>query len=117
MGSYQTNDIGFRHPELFEYMGQFTAGITQDPNKWTYERKYKEAISNPKEFEKNYKVFFRSTTPNEDHFEFFEEDDRIYENAGVEKLPCYVRKVYPEGTSRWKSWRLGLYYYAQLIFK
>ena len=57
MGSYQTNDIGFRHPELFEYMGQFTAGITQDPNKWTYERKYKEAISNPKEFEKNYKYF------------------------------------------------------------
>lgn len=117
MGAYQTNDIGFRHADLFGYMGQFTAGITQDSDRWTYERKYEQALENPEKFAENYKVFYRSTTPNEDHFEYFESDDRIYEEAGVASLPCYVRKVYPEGTSRWKSWRLGLYDYAQLIFR
>ena len=68
-------------------------------------------------FEKNYKVYYRSTTPIEDHLEFYKADDRLYQEAGIDRLPCYVRQLYPDGTSRWKSWRLGLRDYAKLIFK
>lgn len=117
MGSYQTNDIGFRHPELFGYMGQFTASIRQDTSKWAYERNYEEALSDPEKFLENYKVYFRSTTPNEDHFEYYEDDDARYKRAGVDSLPNYRRIVYPDGTSRWKSWRMGLRDYVKLLFK
>ena len=117
MGSYQTNDIGFRHPELFGYMGQFTASIRQDTSKWAYERNYEEALSDPEKFLENYKVYFRSTTPNEDHFEYYEDDDARYKRAGVDGLPNYHRIVYPDGTSRWKSWRMGLRDYVKLLFQ
>lgn len=117
MGSYQTNDIGFGHPELFGYMGHFTAGMTHETIRTTYERPYKKVLGDKESFEKNYRVYYRSTTPNEDHLEFYEADDRLYQEAGIDRLPCYVRKLYPDGTSRWKSWRLGLRDYAKLIFK
>ena len=117
MGSYQTNDIGLRHPELFGYMGHFTASMTQETIRTTYERPYKERVKDRSFFEKNYKVYFRSTTPNEDHPEYYAADDRIYHDAGIDTLSCYVRKLYPEGTSRWKSWRMGLRDYAQLLFR
>ncbi len=117
MGAYQANDIGLRHPELFGYIGQFTASITQDPSKWNYKRNYREMLSDPKKFLESYKVFFRSTTPNEDHLEYYEADDALYQEAGVDSLPNYYRILYPEGTSRWKSWRTGLRDYVKLIFK
>lgn len=117
MGAYQSNDIGFRHGDVFGSIGQFTASITHKEAQRTYKQKYKEALSDPAGFAETYRVFFRSTTPNEDHFEYFEADDRIYHVAGVDLLPCYTRKVYPDGTSRWKSWRMGLRDYAELLFR
>lgn len=117
MGAYQCNDIGFRHPELFGYMGHFTASMTHETIRTTYERPYKKVLENKESFEKNYKVYYRSTPPNEDHLEYYQADDRLYQEAGIDKLPCYVRKLYPEGTSRWKSWRMGLRDYVKLIFK
>ncbi len=117
MGSYQTNDIGFRHPELFGYMGQFTASITHEKAVRTYERKYEAVLSNSAKFSETYRVFWRSTTPNEDHFEYFVTDDNLYKEFGIDKLPCYYRNVYPDGTSRWKSWRMGVRDYTKLLFR
>ncbi len=117
MGSYQSNAIGFRHPELFGYMGQFTASITQDPKKWEFERNYEEVLKDPQKFAENYRVFFRSTTPKEAHLDYYEADDALYRAAGIDKLPNYHRVLYSETTSRWKSWRLGLHDFVKLIFK
>lgn len=121
MGSYMTNDIGFRHPELFGYMGSFTATMTHYIDFPNYERPFlalmKEIKGNPEEFANRYRVFFRSTTPLEDHLDYFETDDRIVADAGIDKLSCNYRKLYSADTSKWDSWRLGLYDFAQLIFK
>ena len=120
MGAYMTNDIGFRHPELFGYMGQFTACMTHKKDFPNYKRPYHkvmaEAVQNPEAFAGNYKVFFRSTTPEEDYFEYFEADDEICKNAGIDKLPCSYRIVFPENTSKIDSWRMGLRDFVQLIF-
>ena len=117
MGSFMTNDIGFKHPDLFAHMGQFTACMTELNLKMTYERPFPAAVKDPARFAENYKVFFRSTTPLEDHFEYFEADDRICSEVGIDKLSCYHRIVYSKETSKWNSWRMGLRDFARLIFR
>lgn len=121
MGAYMTNDIGFRHPELFGYIGQFTACMTHRTDRPNYERPYlnlmQEWEKDPSEFARRYRVFFRSTTYNEDHFDYFETDDAIISKAGIDQLPCNCRIVYPKETSKWDSWRLGVRDYVQLLFR
>lgn len=117
MGSYMSNDIAFRHPEVIGSLGTFTASMTHEHFPTTYERPYPAAMKNPAKFARDYKVFFRSTTPAEDHFEYFMADDQICARSGIDKLPSYHRVVYPKRTSKWNSWRMGLRDYAQLIFK
>jgi enterochelin esterase-like enzyme len=117
MGAYMTCDIAFRHPELFGSMGTFTASMTHESLRATYERPYAGVMADPKRFSENYEVYFRSTTPQEDHFEYFVADDAICARAGIDKLPGYHRVVYPKRTTKWNSWRLGLRDFAQLIFR
>lgn len=121
MGAYMTNDIGFRHPELFGYMGQFTACMTHRTDRPNYERPYlslmREWENDPSEFARRYRIFFRSTTCNEDHFDYFETDDAILSQAGIDQLPCSRRIVYSQQTSKWDSWRLGVRDYVQLLFR
>lgn len=121
MGAYLSNDIGFRHPELFGYMGGFTASMTTQEDSNDSMRPYHEVLRRAKEdlttFSDNYRVFYRSTTVRENHFEYFEGDDALCADAGIDKLPCYTRRVYSERTSKWSSWRMGIRDFAQLIFK
>lgn len=117
MGAYLTCDIGFWHPETFGNMGTFTASMTTQDEYESYARPYPEVISNAKTFGEKYKVYFRSTTPLENHFDWFEADDRLCKEYGIDKLPCYHRVVYSDTTSKWNSWRKGLRDFAKLLFK
>lgn len=120
MGSFMTSDIGFGNPDVFSNVANFTAGLTCGDllDRYTYSRPYHTMLaSGPEEFAKNYKVMFRSTTPQEDHLEFFLEDDRLFEEAGISALPCYHRILYPPRTSKWNSWRMGMRDYAKLLFR
>lgn len=119
LGSYITNDIGLGNPDVFGNIGHFTAGIaTNLEPRYKYERPWKNALKKGAAFvEDNYAVYFRSTTSQEDHLEFYEEDDRLYAEAGIDKLCCYHRLLYAPRISKWNSWRMGLRDFAQLIFK
>ena len=121
MGAYMTNDIGLRHPELFGYMGQFTGCMYHETDFPDYERPYlkvmEEARKDLSSFSRNYRLFFRSTTPLEDHFDYFEKDDDICRKAGIDKLSCYHRIVYPSQTSKCSSWRQGLRDFMKLVFQ
>lgn len=118
MGSFMTSDIAFGNPDVFGYIGNFTAGMTRGDLQMTYEHPWKALMAKGAEyFASQYKVYFRSTTPQEDHLEYFEADDAICAEAGVDKLPCYHRTLYPPRTAKWNSWRMGLRDYAQLIFR
>lgn len=117
MGSMMSCDIAFRHPETFGNLATFTASMTHETFATTYERPYKKVLQDPKAFAKNYKVYFRSTTQREDHFDYFVADDKLCADAGIDKLPNYHRIVYPTRTTKWNSWRLGLRDYAQLLFR
>ena len=121
MGAYMSNDIGLRHPELFGSIGGFTASMTTTENRELYERPYPSVIAAAKEdisaFADDYRLFFRSTTRQENHFEFFEADDRLCEESGIAALDCYHRIVYEDRTSKWSSWRQGYRDFAKLLFR
>lgn len=126
MGAYMTCDIAFGNPDLFDYVGTFTASMQQTPEQEAeqyeangYIRPYLTFLKNvtPEQFEQTFKVYFRSTTPQEDHPELFAADDRLMCEAGYDSLPNYKRILYPETTSKWNSWRMGLRDFVQMIFK
>lgn len=121
MGAYMANDIGLRHPELFGSIGGFTASMTTTEARETYERPYPvvmaEARKDSSAFADQYRLFFRSTTRQENHFEFFEADDRLCEECGIAALPCYHRVVYEDRASKWSSWRQGFRDFAKLLFR
>ena len=118
MGSFMTSDIAFRHPELFCALGNFTAGMTSGDMQIAYEKPHISFMKNGRELaEKYFDLYWRSTTPQEDHLEYFEADDEILKEAGIDTLPCYHRVLYPPRTAKWNSWRMGIRDMAQLLFR
>ena len=102
LSSMQTNDIGFRHPEIFGNMGSFTSTMYHEEyDSLDYERPWPKVMADPASFMKNYKVFFCSATPQEDHIPFFNKDAEIMRDAGIERrdarIPARIarRAVYP----------------------
>lgn len=117
MGSYQGNSVGFRHPELFGYMGNFTSTMYSGTNKYSYERCYEQVLSDPEAFRKNYRVFFSSATPQEDHMDYFMVDNKLMKQAGLADMDGYHCIVHAPRMTRWNSWRMGLRDFAKLLFK
>lgn len=117
MGAYITCDIGLAHPEIFGNIATFTACMTHETITMEYERPFTQVLKDSRAFGENYKIFFRSTTPLEDHFNYFESDDIICAEAGIDKLPCYHRYLYSSTTSKWNSWRMGVRDFAKLLFR
>lgn len=120
LGSFMASDIGFGNPGVFSSIANFTAGITCGVllDRYTYSRPHYAMLANGAEkFAQNYNVMFRSTCPQEDHLEYFLEDDKLFEAAGISTLPCYHRVLYPSRTAKWNSWRMGLRDFAQLLFR
>ena len=119
LGSYTANDIAYGNPELFGSIGNFTAGLANEMHaKYTYERPYQKFLDKGAEhFASQFRLLFRSTTPNENHPEFFAADDESYAKAGIDQLPGYHRVMYPGNVTKWNSWRMGLRDFAQLLFR
>lgn len=126
MGAYMTADIAMHRPDLFAYAGTFTASLSQTPEQIAsmytrsgYVRPYHTFLQEvtAEQFASMYRVWFRSTTTQEDHPELFEADDRLFEQAGYSALPCSYRILYPAEVTKWNSWRCGIRDYAQLLFR
>lgn len=125
MGAYMTCDIAFANPEIFGYMGTFTASMSQtaEQKREQYDatgfvRPYPEFLKKTaKELDEIFKVYFRSTTPQEDHLELYLEDDRLLHEAGFDQANCYTRLLYDKRISKWNSWRMGLRDYSKLLFR
>lgn len=118
MGSMQTNDIGFKHPDIFGNMGSFTSTMYHTDFFTTYERPWPKVMANPEQFMKDYKVFFCSATPQEDHIPLFNKDAEIMREAGIEgHMPGYRRVLHDGRFIRWCSWRMGLREFATMLFR
>lgn len=119
MGAYMSCDIGFAHPELFGSIGTFTASMSKSGEAFAaYERPYPRVLAaGAGAFAENYRLYWRSTTPQENHPEFFYADDTLLKQAGIYDLPCHHRMLYGPTVSKWNSWRMGLRDFAQLVFK
>lgn len=118
MGSMQTNDIGFKHPDLFGNMGSFTSAMYHTDFFTTYERPWPKVMANPEQFMRDYKVFFCSATPQEDHLPLFLKDAEIMREAGIEgKMPGYRRVIHDGRFIRWDSWRMGMREFATMLFR
>ena len=126
MGAYMTADIAFGHPELFGYVGTFTAciSLTKEQINEQYAPNH---IDRPQEkyfvthsaddFEKDFKIFYCSTTPQEDHLDLFLADDKRFNELSYTNNPGYIRHLYDEKTSKWNSWRMGIRDFVKLIFR
>lgn len=118
LGSMMTNDIGLRHPEIFGNMASFTSTMYHTDYLTTYERPWPKVMSNPEQFMKDYKVFFCSATPQEDHLPFFLKDAEIMREAGIEgNMPGYRRVIHDGRFIRWDSWRMGMREFATMLFR
>lgn len=118
MGSMQTNDIGFKHPDVFGNMGSFTSTMYHPDFFTTYERPWPQVMADPERFMKDYKVFFCSATPQEDHIPLFNNDAEIMRKAGIEgNMPGYRRVLHDGRFIRWDSWRMGLREFASMLFR
>ncbi|NLO85266.1 MAG: hypothetical protein GX096_07550 [Clostridiales bacterium] len=118
MGSMQTNDIGFNHPDVFGNMASFTSTMYHPTFKATYERPWPKVMANPQQFMKDYKIFFCSATPQEDHIDLFTKDTEIMREAGIEGvMPGYRRVLHDGRFIRWDSWRMGLREFATMLFR
>lgn len=118
-GSMMANDIGLRHPELFGSIGAFTSSMYHETFETTYERPWKKALADPDSFVENYRVFFASATPQEDHLPYFLKDGELMEESGIAARlgPGYKRIVHAPNLTRWESWRMGLRDFAAMLFK
>lgn len=118
MGSMQTNDIGFKHPDIFGNMGSFTSTMYHPTFFTTYERPWPKVMADPERFMKDYKVFYCSATPQEDHIPLFMKDAQIMREAGIEgKMHGYRRVIHDGRFIRWDSWRMGLREFATMLFR
>lgn len=118
MGAYMSCDICFQHPELFGYLGTFTASMSQEPTFATYLRPYPRMLqAGPEAFAQQFRLYWRSTTPQENRLDFFLTDDALLQEAGIYALPCHHRRLYSPDTSKWNSWRMGLRDFAQQVFR
>lgn len=117
MGSYLTNDIALFHPELFGYMGALTGCMHHHSAMGTYTRPYHEVMKEGKLVKENFRIFYQSATPEEDHLDYCLIDKQICEKCGVSEMPGYRFIVHPKGTQRWSSWRTGLRDFAKLLFR
>lgn len=121
MGSIQTSMFGLTNPELFGYLGVFSGFIcmpTEDREIVSREKYPHLAMCDDlARFEREYKVFFRSIGDADNVFQFFAQDDIFCEETGINKLPNYIRRIYPNVYHDWGAWRRAICDFAQLIFK
>lgn len=119
MGSMQTSYIGIRHPELFGYLGLFSGfmGIPMWDTPAEQSEHLRMLRENPKEFEKNFRIFFRSWGDKDNCMPFFEKDEEFCLKYGIHKLQNYHKKIYPFRYHDWGAWRDAIYDFAQLIFR
>jgi len=119
LSSMQTNDIGLKRPDIFGNMGSFTSTMYHDSyDALNYERPWPKVMANPEKFMQNYRVFYCSATPQEDHMPFFMKDAEIMREAGIEgKMPGYRRVIHNGRMIRWNSWRMGMQEFATMLFK
>ena len=118
LGALQACDCGFRHPELFGNMVFLTSILHHDQYRNALGRPWEEALRHPEQIAENYRFIFCSATPQEDHFDYFKNDEKLMKEAGLEELmDGYVREVHDGRFTRWCSWRIGFRDMARLIFK
>lgn len=110
-----------RNPELFAYLGLFSGFmVSLWDETFVFEEKEHLALlrNHPNEFEKEFKVFFRSIGERDDLLDpYFTPEDLFCKNYGIDQLNNYHRRVYENQYHDWGAFRRGFYDFAQLVFK
>ncbi len=117
LGALQACDCGFRHPELFAAMGFLTSIFEHDSYENALGRPWREVLADPDKVKADYDLIFCSATPQEDHFDYFLNDEKIMREAGLEDMPGYIREIHDGRFTRWCSWRIGLRDLAKNLFR
>ncbi len=115
-GSHQTSSIGFTHPELFAYLGMFS-GYLSEPDEPGGSEEETAILRDPERFAAEYKVIFRSMGEHDHLLPHFLDDDKKFQEYGLDQLPCYHRILYAGQKHTWGAWRRAIHDFAQLLFR
>ena len=116
MGSGQCASTAYSYPEMFGYIGMFSGRADLEPE---HHGHYYEFAKDTENFAKQYKVYFRGMGDHDETSMFtnWPIDDAVIAELGIDKLPNYIRKVYPNGTHEFGAWRRMLKDYTELLFR
>lgn len=118
LGSMLTSYIGFRHPELFAWLGIMSGSLRRLDNHNTYEDSpYLAIMDDFDRYAGAYKMVWRSRAEQETRYPNFEEDDAYMEQRGLDKLPSYERHIIPHYGHESGNMRRTFYQFAQLLFQ
>ena len=118
LGSMTASYIGFRHPELYSAIGIISGFLRRRDHYNTYEQcPYLFTLHDAQKTETEYRLIFRSEGEADRHMHEFIEDDAFCAVGGVDKLPLYVRKTYPNQTHEWGAFRRAYIDFAQYVFQ
>lgn len=118
-GSVQTSVIGMTHPDLYGYLGLFSGFMRRISESDHEKNKHLDAVRDPEQFVKDFRVFFRSIgdCENETQLGRFMEDDAYLKHVGLFDSPVHTRITYPGMRHEWACWRRAIIDFAQLLFR
>lgn len=116
-GGHQAFATALTHPDLFAYIGVFSAylfhtGDVEDPRYYD-----KSLLSDPRGFEKEFKIFFRCMGETDHLFPDFEKDNAFFRENGFDALPNYRYATYPHKAHLWGAWRFAYHDFIRFLFR
>lgn len=128
-GGMLSSRLVFSHPELFGSVGMLSSGLRcVDTHPVLEDNHYLDWMrGNGEEVGKQYKLIMRTHgeieytgrpgVPGENGNPTLLEDEVFLAENGIDKLPCYVRLVFPNYKHMWDTFSRGFYEFAKVLFK
>lgn len=128
-GGMLSSRVVFSHPELFGSIGMLSSGLRcVDTHPALEDNHYLDWMrGNGEEVGKQYKLIMRThgvieysgrpEVPGEHGNPTLFEDEEFLAENGIDKLPCYVRLLFPNYKHMWDTFSRGFCEFAKVLFK
>lgn len=119
LGSMFTSYAGFRHPELYAYLGIFSGGLRRrDHHNSIEESEHLDTLRHYDFENPPYRLIWMSKGDREGMPRENEMDADFLKACGIDRLESFKTKIYEGGYYHdWGTWRLTLHDFAQLLFR
>lgn len=120
MGSMQACIVGFRHPELFDWIGLFSGfmrGSVKADEPFADSSHLRMLTEDPEYIPHNYRLFFRSIGSADGLFRLYADDGKEMDRLGVDHAEHCCERVYEGLTHDWGAFRRAFRDFAMQAFR